>query len=160
MENFFTLFGMPVRYFPDMTMLQNRFLNLSNRYQPNFDDDADPQEQLERLEQSEYVNYAYEQLQDYESRVLHILTLQGLLSDDFEDTLDPVHHAFLGKWVKRMVSIDSDKLTATVETWVDELDEEIAPILHNHDHGEAPADFKERVLEYFITRWYLLNQIE
>jgi molecular chaperone HscB len=76
--DFFAFLGMPRRLNIDMTLLEQRFRELSREYHPDYFYNAPPKERLAALERSSHLNDAYRTLRNPVSRIEYLLGLEGL----------------------------------------------------------------------------------
>jgi molecular chaperone HscB len=76
--DYFTFLGLPRRLNVDMSLLEQRFRELSRQYHPDFFYNATQKERLESLERSSYLNDAYRTLKNPVSRIEYLLGLEGL----------------------------------------------------------------------------------
>ena len=76
--DYFTFLGLPRRLNVDMSLLEQRFRELSRQYHPDFFYNAPQKERLESLERSSYLNDAYRTLKNPVSRIEYLLGLEGL----------------------------------------------------------------------------------
>jgi molecular chaperone HscB len=76
--NFFAFLGLPRRLKVDMSLLEQRFRDLSRQYHPDYFYNASQKERLESLERSSYLNDAYRTLKNPAARIEYLLNLEGL----------------------------------------------------------------------------------
>ena len=76
--DYFTFLGLPRRLKLDMSLLEQRFRELSRQYHPDYFYNASQKERLDSLEKSSFLNDAYRTLRNPVSRIEYLLTLEGL----------------------------------------------------------------------------------
>jgi molecular chaperone HscB len=76
--DYFAFLDLPRRLTIDMTLLEQRFRELSRQYHPDYFYNAPPAERLASLEKSSHLNDAYRTLRNPVSRVEYLLGLEGL----------------------------------------------------------------------------------
>lgn len=76
--DFFTLFGLPIRYAVDSALLAARFQDLQRRFHPDRYATHSPQERLLASRQAATFNEAYQTLRHPLRRAEYLLSLQGI----------------------------------------------------------------------------------
>ena len=76
--DYFAFLGLPRRLTLDMSLLEQRFRELSRAYHPDYFYNASQRERLESLEKSSHLNDAYRTLRDPAARIEYLLSLEGL----------------------------------------------------------------------------------
>lgn len=159
MENYFAYFGVPVRFFPDEARIREKYMQEDIRLQPDFHNMEDPEEQMEQLDAASFNQEAYETVTDYDYRMEHILLLQGALAEDWDEQLGPERYHFLEKWSHRLKGVPQEEVEDRVEAWINELDDQVFPLLEDHDRGDRAPRLWQAIAEYFLTRQFLIAQI-
>jgi molecular chaperone HscB len=77
-SDYFAFLGLPRRLKVDMSLLEQRFRELSRQYHPDYFYNASQKERLESLERSSFLNDAYRTLRNPASRTEYLLRLEGL----------------------------------------------------------------------------------
>src|SRR5918992_245139 len=77
-RDYFAFLGLPRRLKVDMSLLEQRFRELSRQYHPDYFYNASQKERLESLERSSYLNDAYRTLKNPVARIEYLLGLEGL----------------------------------------------------------------------------------
>lgn len=90
--NYFEIFGIQPSFFPDLTLLKQRFYAKSREFHPDFFIQATEQQKSDALQQSSLINTAYKTILNLELRFKHILQLEGIIQ---EDTKDEMQQSFL-----------------------------------------------------------------
>jgi molecular chaperone HscB len=76
--DYFAFLGLPRRLTLDMSLLEQRFRELSRAYHPDYFYNASQRERLDSLEKSSHLNDAYRTLRDPAARIEYLLSLEGL----------------------------------------------------------------------------------
>jgi molecular chaperone HscB len=124
-RDYFTFLGLPRRLKVDMSLLEQRFRELSRQYHPDYFYNASQRERLESLERSSFLNDAYRTLRNSVSRIEYLLTLEGL----------PVTKAGEG----------SPKVPASLLQEVFALNEELDEIREARESGVDSAQLRHRL---------------
>jgi molecular chaperone HscB len=85
-DNYFVLFGLPVRFEIDNTELQKRFLKLQSQVHPDRFTNAPPAEQRIALQWATHVNEAFHILKNPVNRAAYWCELQGQPVDSKKNT--------------------------------------------------------------------------
>ena len=123
--NYFAFLGLPRRLNVDMSVLEQRFRELSRQYHPDYFYNASQKERLESLERSSFLNDAYRTLRNPVARIEYLLGLEGL----------PVTRPGEG----------SPKVPASLLQEVFALNEELDEIREAREAGEDRARLRERL---------------
>lgn len=81
MTDYFSFYGLPVSFNPDVNDVKQQFYALSKKYHPDFFINESDEKQAEVLELSTVNNKAYQVLSDPQKRLQYILELKGRLSE-------------------------------------------------------------------------------
>jgi molecular chaperone HscB len=76
--DYFAFLGLSRRLKVDMSLLEQRFRELSRQYHPDYFYNASQKERLESLERSSFLNDAYRTLRNPVSRIEYLLKLEGV----------------------------------------------------------------------------------
>lgn len=79
--DYFELYNLPVSFNPDLTLVKQKFYELSKQYHPDFFINESEEKQQEVLELSTLNNKAFQVLNDPQKRIHYILSLKGLLEE-------------------------------------------------------------------------------
>lgn len=79
--DYFELYGLPVTFNPDPSLVKQKFYELSKKYHPDFYINESPEKQEEVLAMSTLNNKAFQVLSDPQKRLHYILELKGLLKE-------------------------------------------------------------------------------
>ncbi len=81
MTDYFAFYGLPVGFNPDVSVVKQKFYELSKKYHPDFYINESQEKQDEVLELSTLNNKAYQLLRDPQQRLQYVLELKGLLQE-------------------------------------------------------------------------------
>jgi molecular chaperone HscB len=87
--NYFDFYEIEEKFFIDEEALKQKFYALSKKYHPDFHASKSEEEQDKLLELSSINNQAYKALQNFNSRLEHILFNKGVLITDEKYALAP-----------------------------------------------------------------------
>jgi len=79
--DYFELYGLPVSFNPDLSLVKRKFYELSKKYHPDFFINESEEKQQEVLELSTLNNKAFQVLNDPQKRIHYILASKGLLEE-------------------------------------------------------------------------------
>jgi molecular chaperone HscB len=125
LANYFTFLGLPRRLQVDMSVLEQRFRELSRQYHPDYFYNASQKERLQSLERSSFLNDAYRTLRNPVTRIEYLLGLEGL----------PVTKPGEG----------SAKVPASLLQEVFALNEELDEIREAREGGSDPVRLRDRL---------------
>ena len=91
-KEYFTLFGIPASFSPDLGHLKKQYYKLSRSHHPDYHTHLEKAKQDEILEQSGLINTAYKVLSDEYERTKYILQLYNILEDSANE---PLSQSFL-----------------------------------------------------------------
>jgi molecular chaperone HscB len=79
--DYFELYGLPLSFNPDQTVVKQKFYELSKKFHPDFHINESEEKQEEVLLLSTMNNKAYQVLTDPQKRLFYILDLKGLIQE-------------------------------------------------------------------------------
>lgn len=82
MENYFSLFEMPVSLRPDAAEVKKKFYQLSKKYHPDRVAQTDESAKAEVLQKAAMINDAYKTLSDADKTMAYVLRLYQLLEEE------------------------------------------------------------------------------
>lgn len=85
--DYFSLYDLPISFYPDLTLVKKKYYELSKKYHPDFYINEPQEKQQEVLELSTLNNKAYQVLSDPQKRLHYILELEGLIYEGENYTL-------------------------------------------------------------------------
>ena len=87
MSNYFELYGLPLSFSPDQSLVKKQFYALSKKYHPDFFATKGEAEQEEALLMSTENTKAYQTLSDPKKVLPYVLTLSAMLEEGEQYTL-------------------------------------------------------------------------
>ncbi|QIL86005.1 co-chaperone HscB [Vibrio sp. HDW18] len=89
--NYFELFGLPIQFELDGSLLSSQFRMLQKRFHPDNFANASERDRLLSVQQAAQINDAYQTLKDPLQRAEYLLSLQGIAMNAEQQTLqDPL----------------------------------------------------------------------
>ncbi|ERM62147.1 cobalamin (5'-phosphate) synthase, partial [Vibrio mimicus CAIM 1883] len=89
--NYFELFGLPIQFELDGSLLSSQFRTLQKRFHPDNFATASERDRLLAVQQAAQINDAYQTLKDPIRRAEYLLSLQGIEMNAEQQTLqDPM----------------------------------------------------------------------
>lgn len=94
-QNYFALFGLPVQFSLDMTLLDQRYRKLQAEVHPDRFVAASPSERMQSMQWATQANEAYHTLKHPTSRARYLLQLQGIDTQEESNTAMPADFLML-----------------------------------------------------------------
>jgi len=164
MENYFELYGLPVKFELDAAALRAKFLELSRTYHPDRFATAAEATRADALKRSAMNNDAYKILGDADRRMAYLLKLKGALEEEEKYTLPP---AFLMEMMDlnevvsdyEQTGDDCNKKQAdsALEQELTSWKEAIEPLLERFDDGDESQELLVRIKDFYFRKKYLLR---
>ncbi len=147
---YFDLFEIPVSIYPDEALLARKMISLQKKYHPDFYANCTDEERADALQKSSQINQAYKVLSHRDRIVHYILDSHNLVEEGEKYKLPP---DFLMEIMDineiKMDDPGSEEWRLKSEALLQELDEEIEPVLRSFDG--SPASEKDLIE---IKNWY------
>jgi len=89
MQNYFALFQLPQQFELDITVLDAQYRKLQAEVHPDKFVNASPAERMQSMQMATQVNEAYQVLKQPTSRARYLLQLQGIATDEENNTAMP-----------------------------------------------------------------------
>jgi molecular chaperone HscB len=89
MDNYFTLFDLPMSLCPDVASVKSRFYKLSKQYHPDRVAQTDEAAKADVLHKAALINDAYKTLSDPDKTMAYVLRMHHLLEDEEKYNLPP-----------------------------------------------------------------------
>lgn len=89
MQNYFSLFQLPQQFELDMAQLDTRYRQLQAEVHPDKFVNASPAERMQSMQMATLANEAYQTLKQPTSRARYLLQLQGIATDEENNTAMP-----------------------------------------------------------------------
>jgi molecular chaperone HscB len=149
--NYFELFGIPVNFTVDKSMLALKYFELQKKFHPDFFSQATEFEQAEALEMSSLANKALKTLQDKDDTIKYVLQLKGLLEEEEKYRL-PQEFLMEMMDLNEELSANSQQQIAMLEK---NLYADVAGIIEQYDDASATTEDLLKVKEYYYKKKYL-----
>ncbi|MGC9550528.1 co-chaperone HscB [Vibrio metoecus] len=121
--NYFELFGLPIQFELDGSLLSSQFRTLQKRFHPDNFATASERDRLLAVQQAAQINDAYQTLKDPLRRAEYLLSLQGIEMNSEQQTLqDPM---FLMEQMELREELESVTSHAEPETALMDFDSKV-----------------------------------
>jgi molecular chaperone HscB len=150
LADYFAFLGLPRRLNIDMTLLEQRFRELSREYHPDYFYNAPPKERLAALERSSHLNDAYRTLRSPVSRIEYLLGLEGLPLKPAGETSPKVPPSLLEEVFT--LNEELDEIRESRESGAD-AGQLRARLASARQPIEQKRDAHERELDALSARW-------
>lgn len=168
MMNYFEFYQLEEKFFIDEEALKQKFYELSKKYHPDFHASKSEEEQEKLLELSSINNQAYKALQNFNTRLEHILLNKGVLITDEKYALAP---DFLMEMMEINESImdlslepDAQKIESVknqAHTMNNEMNDDLQSAAKNYDDEHEGRDAKlQKIKDLYYRRKYLQRILE
>ncbi len=165
MLSYFELYGLPVSFHPDATIVKNRFYELSRKYHPDRATQGDAAAQAEALRMAALNNDAYKTLKDPYATMAYILRLNGLLEDEEKYVLPPAFLMEMMEINEALSDYEADNTNEDARQMVTTaLDEQLELwqdatqlLVNRYDKGEHTKELLLQVKDQYFRKKYLLR---
>jgi molecular chaperone HscB len=159
---YFQLFEIPVKFKVDKQILRKKFFELSSKWHPDRFAASNSKEQELALEKSAMLNKAYKTLTNEDETINYILQKKGVLETDEKYALQPeflMEMMDLNDELPEALADENNKaaLMKKLRSILDELHEEVEPIIDNYDEGGTMQNDLLKVKDYYFKKKYLLR---
>jgi molecular chaperone HscB len=160
--NYFEFYNIPVSLQPDLTLIKQRFYELSRKYHPDFYSQATETEQSDALEKSSLVNKAFKTFSNHEETIKYVLQTKSLLEEEEKYQLSPdflmeimdlneeLMDAKMEEDEGRMAAIQSQ-----ISTVQNEIYEPVKAIVEHYKEDVTTEKELLQVKEYYYRKKYL-----
>ncbi len=124
--NHFELFGLPIQFELDGSLLSSQFRELQRRFHPDNFATASERDRLMAMQQAAQINDAYQVLKDPIARAEYILILNGCDIRGEQQTLQD--EAFL----MQQMELREELQEITTEAVLFDFDNKVSKMYHNH----------------------------
>lgn len=157
-QNYFHLFDIqPTPAIADNTLVVKKYQQLQKQFHPDFFTQATEEEKEEALEQSALVNEAYKVLKDKYALIAYYLKVNGKLEEDEKYALPA---DFLMEMMELNEDLDEDTaVEGKVLQYIDDLEQEVEPILNTNSESHSEADY-QTLKEFYFKAKYLQRLLD
>ncbi|EGR1043398.1 co-chaperone HscB [Vibrio cholerae] len=128
--NYFELFGLPIQFELDGSLLSSQFRALQKRFHPDNFATASERDRLMAVQQAAQINDAYQTLKDSLRRAEYLLSLQGIEMNAEQQTLqDPI---FLMEQMELREELESVTACADPEAALVAFDTKVTAMQHHY----------------------------
>jgi molecular chaperone HscB len=157
MNDYFSLFGLPVKFSIDQAGLKKIYFEESRRYHPDFFANAGEEERNLALAKSIIINNAFKTLSNESSRIKYILELKGILSEKEKEALP-------SEFLMEMMDINEQILESapadydSIREHITKIEKSILDDMHRSmeefDASENPEVLKQ-IKEAYLKQKYI-----
>lgn len=166
--NYFDFYEIEEKFFIDEEALKQKFYALSKKYHPDFHASKSEEEQDRLLELSSINNQAYKALQNFNSRLEHILFNKGVLITDEKYALAPEFLMEMMEINESIMDLSMDPDVAKIQSLksnVEAMDDDINKGLHTaaksyDDDIESRDTSVLKIKDLYYRRKYLQRILE
>ena len=160
--NYFEILNIEPAFLIDEDLLRKNFYARSMEFHPDRYSLGSEEEQMHALQMSSQINEAFKVLSERESRIKHVLEINGI---EFADTNEFVPQEFLAELmdINELImdyKLDPDQsLKDNIITQIDSLNSDllnaVSDILENFEFQKADKKQLELVKDYYLKSKYL-----
>lgn len=88
-ENYFEKFSLPIQFEVDLEELEEKYLKFQREFHPDAISYKSDKEQLVAIQNSSFINQAYNILKNPIKRAIYLLSLKGIKIDDDHNSIKP-----------------------------------------------------------------------
>ena len=165
--NHFELFGIPLGFEIDQSLLKRKYYELSKQFHPDKFTLHSEEEQVHALQKSTELNKAYRVLKDKQSRIKYILEYLGV---EFNEGNEQVSQEFLMEMVdinetlmelKFDPDIEKQKETLhSINAIKTSLSDEIALVAQKLDFNNPSEEQLVQIKDYYLKSQYLKRLVQ
>ena len=163
MDNYYAYYSLPEHYALDLANLRQLYLDRARSEHPDYHRQAHATDQAQHLDETARNNEAYRTLRDPRLRLLHLLTLAGLMNPAGENLTDrrpdPAFMMEIMELNEEAESLPADQLDAVihrVESERNALEQQTQQLMARFD-AEADAHIRSSLL-HEVLLIYLKQQ--
>jgi molecular chaperone HscB len=162
--NYFELYDIPVNLKVDAPLLKKKFYELSRKYHPDFNIDANEAEQEEALEKSSMNNKAFKTFSNADETIKYALQLKGLLEEEEKYQLPPDFLMDMMEINEQLMDakLEDDQVAITnlklqMSNLQSEIYEPVKEIVEDYQEGVTTEKELLQVKDYYYRKKYLLR---
>ena len=165
--NYFEFYDLPISFQLDEVALKRTFYANSKRYHPDFFTLENEERQDEILELSTLNTQAYKTLSDFDRRMKYVLELKNVFA---EEGMNKLPQDFLMDMMdinEAIMELEFEfdeaayqKVLNDVQTFENQILEEVKPIIEGYQDGVTPSYDLEKVKNFYLKKRYLLRILE
>lgn len=162
--NYFDFFQLPVRLQTDTRMLRTRYIEKSKQLHPDYFTNASPEEREEAERQTALNNKAYQTLVNPDTRLRHVLEINGLLQEAETYEMPPDFLMDVMDLNERLMSLEFDadegpfeetlKRTQQLEQQLEDAAQEA---ITRFDNNPSDNTALQNLRAFYFKKRYLLR---
>ncbi len=154
--NYFELFGFPVSFSVDQTLLNKQYIALQKKFHPDFFGDASQDEKAYALEQSSLINNGYKTLKDKDLTLQYFLQMKGLIKEGEAYKLPA---DFLMEVMElnemKMDGAEKEEIDRKAAILFEEIYAEVRPLFQQYDDLRASETDLMKIKDYYYKKKYI-----
>jgi molecular chaperone HscB len=165
MDNYFTLFDLPMSLCPDVASVKSRFYKLSKQYHPDRVAQTDEAAKADVLHKAALINDAYKTLSDPDKTMAYVLRMHHLLEDEEKYNLPP---DFLMDMMELNESVSDyedapekeslkNQAHQALVAQLDQWNAAIQPLLTAFEQAEDKEPVLLKIKDFYFRKKYLLR---
>jgi molecular chaperone HscB len=165
--NYFQLFEIPEQIIIDQALLQKKYYELSKKFHPDFYTHSSIEEQNEALENSSFLNTAYQTLKNVYKTIEYILKLNNILQEDEKQSLSPdflMDMMEVNEELAEAKTIENKPEIKRIKNLIENLEHSLYAAIENKVESYSLETKNENLLkelkEYYFKKKYLNRILE
>lgn len=165
MDNYFTLFDLPMSLCPDVASVKSQFYKLSKQYHPDRVAQTDDAAKADVLHKAALINDAYKTLSDPDKTMAYVLRMHHLLEDEEKYNLPP---DFLMDMMELNESVSDyedapekeslqNQAHQALVAQLDQWNAAIQPLLTAFEQAEDKEPVLLKIKDFYFRKKYLLR---
>jgi molecular chaperone HscB len=165
MDNYFTLFDLPMSLCPDVASVKSQFYKLSKQYHPDRVAQTDEAAKADVLHKAALINDAYKTLSDPDKTMAYVLRMHHLLEDEEKYNLPP---DFLMDMMELNESVSDyedapekeslkNQAHQALVAQLDQWNAAIQPLLTAFEQAEDKEPVLLKIKDFYFRKKYLLR---
>lgn len=164
MQNYFALFQLPQQFELDLAQLDSQYRKLQAEVHPDKFVNASPAERMQSMQMATLANEAYQTLKQPTSRARYLLQLQGIATDEENNTAMPADFLMAQmEWCEAMDDARLSKDVAALDALLKDMRTQAkalqGQVVHELESAPAQAALTVRKLRFIDKVSEDVNQL-
>jgi molecular chaperone HscB len=162
--NYFNLFGLPIKFDIDQSLLKKAYYKLSREHHPDHVSAGSESNQDDITTKSSEINQAFATLSDESKRIKYILSLHHVMENPEQETLPQDFLMDVMEINETIFDLQMDydelkkeKAIADVNTLMTQIKNEGIDAMYNFDNEKDVPESLEKIKNYYLKSKYLLR---